>query len=80
MIGIGLDYRVVKADAGAIGGSLTEEFQILADVGEDLLMVSGGFAANIEVCPRLQIKPDKDSKVLQESEVESFETKNFKKH
>jgi len=77
---IGLDYRTVKADSGAIGGSLTEEFQILADVGEDLLMVSdqGEFAANIEICPRLKIKIDQDSKVLIESKVEKFETKGLR--
>lgn len=52
---LGLEYRVVQADAGAIGGSLTEEFQVLAQVGEDLLLVSDGsdFAANCEICPRL---------------------------
>lgn len=51
---LGLDYRVVKADGGSIGGSLTEEFQVLAQVGEDELLVSDGsdYAANIEICPR----------------------------
>ncbi|MGH1468422.1 MAG: proline--tRNA ligase [Bdellovibrionales bacterium] len=51
---LGLEYRIVKADAGAIGGSLTEEFQVLASVGEDELLVSDGsdYAANIEICPR----------------------------
>ena len=34
---LGLDYRVVKADSGAIGGSDSEEFHVLADSGEDLL-------------------------------------------
>ncbi|MCO5114359.1 MAG: proline--tRNA ligase [Bdellovibrionaceae bacterium] len=52
---LGLEYRVVQADAGAIGGSLTEEFQVLAQVGEDLLLVSeaSDFAANREICPRV---------------------------
>lgn len=52
---LGLQYRVVQADAGAIGGSLTEEFQVLAQVGEDLLLVSdkSDFAANREICPRV---------------------------
>ncbi len=51
---LGLEYRIVKADAGAIGGSLTEEFQVLASVGEDELLVSDSsdYAANIEICPR----------------------------
>lgn len=52
---LGLEYRVVKADAGAIGGSLTEEFQVLAQIGEDLLLVSdqSDFAANREICERI---------------------------
>lgn len=52
---LGLNYRIVKADAGNIGGSQTHEFQLLADAGEDALLVSDKteFAANIEVCPAI---------------------------
>ncbi len=52
---LGLKYRIVKADAGNIGGSQTHEFQLLADAGEDSLLVSDTteFAANIEVCPAI---------------------------
>ncbi len=48
---IGLDYRIVKADAGNIGGDVSEEFHIIADSGEDLLAISDSsdFAANVEV-------------------------------
>ena len=48
---IGLDYRIVKADAGNIGGDISEEFHIIADSGEDLLALSDAsdFAANVEV-------------------------------
>lgn len=58
---LGLNYRIVKADAGNIGGSQTHEFQLLADAGEDALLVSDGsdFAANIEVCEA--IDPDTKS-------------------
>jgi len=47
---MGLDFRAVKADSGAIGGSASEEFQVLADSGEDAIAVSDAdeFAANIE--------------------------------
>ncbi|NNC24409.1 proline--tRNA ligase [Salinisphaera sp. USBA-960] len=47
---LALDYRVVAADSGAIGGSKSEEFHILADSGEDELAVAsaGGYAANVE--------------------------------
>jgi prolyl-tRNA synthetase len=34
---LNLQYRIVKADAGNIGGSQTHEFQLLADAGEDAL-------------------------------------------
>ncbi len=49
----GLDFRIVEADAGNIGGSLTHEFQVLAAAGEDKLLVCDNceFAANIEVAP-----------------------------
>lgn len=48
---LGLNYRIVKADAGNIGGDVSEEFHILADSGEDLLAISdkSDFAANVEV-------------------------------
>ena len=48
-----LEFRIVQADAGQIGGSVTHEFQVLASSGEDHLMVcdSCDFAANIEVAP-----------------------------
>ncbi len=47
---MGLDYRVVAADSGAIGGAKSEEFHVLAHSGEDELAVAseGGYAANIE--------------------------------
>ncbi|ERJ19789.1 prolyl-tRNA synthetase, family II [Salinisphaera shabanensis T35B1] len=47
---IGLDYRVVAADSGAIGGAKSEEFHVLAQTGEDELAVAenGRYAANVE--------------------------------
>lgn len=48
---VGLEYRMVAADAGAIGGAQTHEFQVLAEVGEDTLLVAGDFAANVEIAP-----------------------------
>lgn len=48
---IGLNYTVVKADTGAMGGILSEEFQALTDVGEDVLVIcpNCGYSSNIEV-------------------------------
>ena len=49
---LGLDYRVVDADSGAIGGSRSQEFHVIADYGEDAIAFSaGGFAANVEMVP-----------------------------
>lgn len=48
---LGLDYRMVGADSGAMGGSKSAEFQVLVQSGEDLLMAckSCQFAENLEV-------------------------------
>ena len=52
---MGLNFRAVQADTGAIGGNASEEFQVLADSGEDAIAVSDadGFAANVELAPAL---------------------------
>ena len=49
---VGLDYEVVRADTGAMGGSLSEEFQAVCDIGEDTLVICDDccYATNIEVC------------------------------
>ncbi|HLQ85574.1 MAG TPA: proline--tRNA ligase, partial [Salinisphaeraceae bacterium] len=47
---MGVDYRMVAADSGAIGGSRSEEFHVLAQSGEDELAITadGSYAANVE--------------------------------
>jgi prolyl-tRNA synthetase len=47
----GLKFRAVRADSGAIGGSQSHEFHVLADSGEDQIAFSTGseFAANVEL-------------------------------
>jgi prolyl-tRNA synthetase len=46
----GLTYRAVAADSGAIGGDLSEEFQVIAATGEDAIVYcpTSNYAANIE--------------------------------
>ena len=46
-----LRFRAVQADPGAIGGSASQEFHVLADSGEDAIVFSstGDFAANLEL-------------------------------
>lgn len=57
---LGLDFRVVMADTGAIGGRASHEFQVLAQSGEDLIAYSdeSDYAANVELAAALppQIK------------------------
>jgi prolyl-tRNA synthetase len=52
---LGLKFRSVKADPGAIGGSGSEEFHVLAESGEDAIAFSDGdsYAANIELAAAL---------------------------
>jgi len=53
----GLDYRPVAADTGSIGGSLSHEFHVLADSGEDAIAFSdnGDYAANVELAEAVAI-------------------------
>ena len=48
---LGLKFRAVSADTGAIGGSASHEFHVLADSGEDAIAFSDGsqYAANVEM-------------------------------
>ncbi len=54
---LGLDYVVVQADSGAMGGSASEEFLAVAEIGEDTFVRSpGGYAANVEAV--VTVAPD----------------------
>ena len=58
----GLQYRAVAADSGAIGGDLSEEFQVMAATGEDAIVYcpSSDYAANMEkaqALPPQQARP-----------------------
>ena len=52
---LGLRFRAVHADSGAIGGSASQEFHVLADSGEDAIVFSDGddYAANLELAVAL---------------------------
>lgn len=52
---LGVKFSVVQADSGNIGGNQSQEFHVLADSGEDHLLVSSDevYAANREVCPAI---------------------------
>ena len=68
---IGLDYKIVAADSGAIGGDTSEEFHVLAETGEDTIAVSDAseYAINTELLLKegediasLEGKPSPDGK------------------
>lgn len=54
---MGLRFRAVAADTGAIGGSRSHEFQVIADSGEDAIAYSpeGDYAANVELAEALPL-------------------------
>ncbi len=55
----GLTYRAVAADSGAIGGDLSEEFQVIAATGEDAIVYcpNSDYAANMEKAQALEPTP-----------------------
>jgi prolyl-tRNA synthetase len=82
---LGLTFRAVAADSGAIGGNRSQEFHVLADSGEDAIVFStgGDYAANLELAaaiapagkrPAAQAKPQKVDTPTQKSidEVSAF--------
>ena len=56
---LGLTYRAVAADTGAIGGSRSHEFQVIADTGEDAIAYcpQSDYAANMELAEALPLIP-----------------------
>ena len=74
---IGVDFRVVQADSGDIGGSRSEEFHVLANAGEDELAVArdGQFAANVEAAATL---PPEAARPAPASAMQQVETPHCK--
>ena len=76
---MGLDFRVVEADSGAIGGSGSREFMVLADTGEDDIVVCSecDYAANIEVAKRKSVKRENPVKTEVIEEVHTPDKKTI---
>lgn len=74
---MGLKFRAVEADTGAIGGFASHEFQVLAEAGEDLIFYSdqSSYAANIEQATSLKPEP---SKITTKNVLTIVETPNKK--
>ena len=73
---MGIDYRIVRADTGVMGGDLSEEVQAVTDIGEDVLVMcdSCDFGSNIEVAP---VKAEEFSKE-EVKKIELIETPGVK--
>jgi prolyl-tRNA synthetase len=64
----GLNFRAVRADSGAIGGDVSQEFHVLASSGEDAIVFSDGddYAANLEAAvalPPTEPRPEQKEKL-----------------
>ena len=72
-----LDFRVVEADSGAIGGSGSKELMVLADSGEDTIAVCSKceYGANIEAAKKGRIKTIPEAPGV---EFKKFRTQNIK--
>jgi prolyl-tRNA synthetase len=70
---LGLKFRAVMADSGAIGGNSSHEFHVLADSGEDAIAFSSdsNYAANIE---KAETMPSSDKRPDPSAEMKSVET------
>ncbi|MDA3786742.1 MAG: proline--tRNA ligase [Deltaproteobacteria bacterium] len=74
----GLRFRAVDADSGAIGGSFSHEFMVLADTGEDTIVIckSCSYAANMEKAACQQSRPPEDISL---EEIKKIETPGKRK-
>ena len=76
---LGINYTVVKADTGAMGGQLSEEFQAITDIGEDVLVLcdSCDYSSNLEVsqhiCNNTSDEEEQEIQMVETPEKESIE-------
>jgi prolyl-tRNA synthetase len=70
---MGLSYRAVEADTGAIGGSVSHEFHVLAESGEDAIAYSdeGDYAANVEMAAALPPQEERPAASVEMREIET---------
>lgn len=75
---MGIDYRIVKADTGVMGGLLSEEFQAIAPLGEDTVIYCDecSYSSNLEVSSVIarDLNRDEEEKELQEVETPHCES------
>lgn len=65
---LGINYKIVRADNGAMGGSLSEEYQAITDIGEDVLVLCKDcdYAANLEIAQTVSsLQQDEEEKEIE---------------
>ena len=76
---LNLDYKIVVADTGVMGGLLSEEFQAISDIGEDTVVLcdSCDYASNLEVSKKIdpanEIEAKKPLQMVETPDQESIE-------
>lgn len=72
-----LEYKIVKADTGAMGGSLSEEFQAISEIGEDVVVTceTCDFSSNLEITEVVDVAVESDEAF---KEMKVVETPNAK--
>lgn len=72
-----LEYKIVKADTGAMGGSLSEEFQAITEIGEDVVVTCDAcdFSSNLEITEVVDTAMESNE---EEKAMEVVETPNAK--
>lgn len=70
---MGIDYKIVKADTGAMGGLLSEEFQAVTEIGEDVLVLCDNcnYASNLEVSKSVSMISESDEAKLDKELVDT---------
>jgi prolyl-tRNA synthetase len=61
---LGIKYKIVKADNGAMGGTLSEEYQAITDIGEDILVLCNDcdYSSNLEIAETVSSLDSKEEK------------------
>lgn len=65
---LGINYKIVRADNGAMGGSLSEEYQAITDIGEDVLVLCKDcdYASNLEIAQTVSsLQQDEEEKEIE---------------
>ena len=65
---LGIEYKIVKASVGAMGGTLSEEYQAITDIGEDILVLCDkcDYASNMEVAAHKILDVKEEEKEMEE--------------